>query len=286
MNILLTGATGQVGGFLATEARRSGHRLLCLSRRQPADCSDWRPFDLNAPPVELPPADVLIHAAFDHVPGRYRGGEGDDPEAFLRRNRDGSLALFETAARAGIRRILFLSTRAVYGPHPEGTRLTETTLPAPDTLYGQMKLEVERGLLEMAGPFLQPTCLRVTGVYGHHRPGHWHKWQDLFADFEAGRASAPRAATEVHGLDLAQAVELLLTAPDQAISGEIFNVSDLMLDRRDLLTRYAEIKGIARALPDRAATLPNEMDCAKLKALGWQPEGQARLDRFLHDVAG
>ncbi len=115
MRILLTGATGYVGGFLAAEARRSGHRLLCLSRQAPADCSDWRPFDLNAPPVELPPADVLIHAAFDHLPGRYRGGEGDDPEAFLRRNRDGSLALFETAARAGIRRILFLSTRAVYG---------------------------------------------------------------------------------------------------------------------------------------------------------------------------
>ncbi len=286
MNILLTGATGYVGGFLAAEARRSGHRLLCLSRHQPADCSDWRPFDLNAPPVELPPAEVLIHAAFDHVPGRYRGGEGDDPAAFLRRNRDGSLALFETAARAGIRRILFLSTRAVYGPQPDDARLTETMVPAPDTLYGRMKLEVERGLLDMAGPFLQPICLRVTGVYGHHRPGHWHKWQDLFADFEAGRPIEPRAGTEVHGLDLAQAVELTMAAPDAEVSGQIFNVSDLMLDRRDLLTRYAEIRGIVRALPARAASLPNAMDCAKLRALGWQPGGQARLDRFLRDLAG
>ena len=284
MRILLTGATGYVGGFLAAEARRSGHRLLCLSRQAPADCSDWRPFDLNAPPVELPPADVLIHAAFDHLPGRYRGGEGDDPEAFLRRTRDGSLALFETAARAGIRRILFLSTRAVYGPQPDGVRLSEAMAPAPDTLYGRMKLDVERALIEMAGPFLQPTCLRVTGVYGQHRPGHWHKWQDLFADFEAGRPIAPRAGTEVHGLDLAQAVEILMAAPDDQVSGAIFNVSDLMIDRRDLLTRYAELKGIARALPARARSLPNAMDCARLEALGWQPEGLARLERFMWDV--
>lgn len=284
MRILLTGATGYVGGFLAAEARRSGHRVICLSRQAPPDCAEWRPFDLAAPPVELPPADALIHAAFDHLPGRYRGGEGDDPEGFLRRNRDGSLALFDTAARAGIGRILFLSTRAVYGPYPPGTRLSETLAPMPDTLYGRMKIEVERELVEMARPGLVPVSLRATGVYGRHRPGSWHKWQDLFADFEASRPIAPRAGTEVHGLDLAQAVEILLAAAEGAVSAQAFNVSDVIVDRRDLLIRYAELKGMVRALPARATDLPNAMDCGKLAALGWTPGGTARLERFLRDA--
>ena len=76
----------------------------------------------------------------------------------------------------------------------------------------------------------------------------------------------------------------LLAAPDDQVSGATFNVSDLMIDRRDLLTRYAELKGIARALPARARSLPNAMDCARLEALGWQPEGLARLERFMWDV--
>ena len=285
MRILLTGASGYVGGFIAAEARRSGEYVVCLARHQPEDCSEWRPFDLNAPPVELPPADALVHAAFDHLPGRYRGGEGDDPEGFLRRNRDGTLALFAAAVRSGIGRIVFLSSRAVYGPHPEGTRLTEAMSPAPDTLYGQMKLDVERSLVEMATAGSVTVSLRATGVYGQHRPGHWHKWQDLFDDYEAGRPIAPRAGTELHGLDLAEAVVCVLEAPAEAVSGQAFNVSDLMVDRRDLLTRYAELRGMVRALPPHADTLPNEMDCARLRSLGWAPGGWPRLDRFLSDLA-
>jgi nucleoside-diphosphate-sugar epimerase len=284
MRILLTGASGYVGGFIAAEARRSGEYVVCLARYQPKDCSEWRPFDLNAPPVELPPADALVHAAFDHLPGRYRGGEGDDPEGFLRRNRDGTLALFEAAVRSGIGRIVFLSSRAVYGPHPEGTRLTEALPPAPDTLYGQMKFDVERALVEMAGPGCVTVSLRATGVYGQHRPGHWHKWKELFGDYESGRPIAPRAGTEVHGLDLAEAVVCVLEAPAEAVSGQAFNVSDLMVDRRDLLIRYAELCGIVRALPPHADNLPNEMDCARLRNLGWAPGGWPRLERFLSDL--
>jgi UDP-glucose 4-epimerase len=43
--------------------------------------------------------DAVVHAAFDHLPGRYRGGEGDDPARFRRINLDGSVRLFESAKR-------------------------------------------------------------------------------------------------------------------------------------------------------------------------------------------
>ena len=91
------------------------------------------PWDLADPAPRLPPADALVHLALAHVPGAYRGGEGDDPAGFRRLNLDGTLRLFDAAGPA---RIVFLSSRAVYGDHRRGETLRETDAPAPDSLYG------------------------------------------------------------------------------------------------------------------------------------------------------
>lgn len=281
MKLLLTGGTGYLGGFLRAAAAARGDSVTLLSRRQPGVAQDWIPFDLNAPPTTLPLADALIHAAFDHIPGRYRGGEGSDPDGFLCRNRDGSLALFDAAHRVGIPRIVFLSTRAVYGTRPPGTALSEDLPPLPDTLYGQMKWEVEQAVAAAGG-----MSLRVTGVYGAAKPGGWHKWQDLFADFREGRPIAPRQGTEVHGEDMAAAVQIALTAPDAQVKSRAFNVSDILLDRRDLLKAYAERLGLRLRLPQRAPSpAPTTMTSAALENLGWQPGGIARLHRFLDVVS-
>ncbi len=145
----------------------------------------------------LPPADALVHAALAHVPGAYRGGEGIDPARFRRLNLDGTVRLFDAAGPA---RIVFLSSRAIYGDHRRGETLRETNIPAPDSLYGEIKLAAEAAL----GP--RGCALRATGIYG----GHPHKWQDLFAAYLRGDAIAPRRATELHGADLADAALLLL----------------------------------------------------------------------------
>lgn len=284
MRILITGGTGYLGRFLVLDAQRRGHEVTLLARHPTGvemGPHEWLPFDLDTPPEALPPADALIHCAFDHVPGSYRGGEGDDPEGFLARNRDGSIALFQAARAAGIRRAVFLSTRAVYGPYKPGTVLTEDLPPRPDTLYGQMKWQVEQALSAMAGPGFAPVSLRATGVYGTSMKGGWHKWADLLAEFKAGAPIAPRQGTEVHGEDLASAVRTALTAQPQDVSGKAFNVSDILLDRRDMLARYATAKRVTLPLPDAApAPNPNAMDCTALKALGWSPGGWARLDAF------
>jgi len=282
MKLLLTGGTGYLGGFIAAEAQRAGDTVIHLARRPPEDGAPWHPFDLDAPPASLPEADALVHAAFAHIPGRYRGGEGDDPAGFLRRNRDGSLRLFEAAARAGIGRVVFLSTRAVYGPYPPGTVLTEDHPPRPDTLYGQMKLEVEQALAARAEAGVS---LRITGVYGQARPGGWHKWAELFTDFAAGHAITPRQGTEVHGADMAAAVRTVQHAPARDVAGRAFNVSDLMVDRHDLLAAYAARKAIAHAPPPRAGgSAPNAMATDRLRALGWAPGGWPRLAAFLESL--
>ncbi|WP_101341978.1 NAD-dependent epimerase/dehydratase family protein [Cereibacter azotoformans] len=267
MRLALTGAGGIVGRFIAEAARAAGHDLVLLSRGPAGSPDEHRPYDLLGPPPPLGDVEALVHCAFQHVPGRYRGGEGADPAGFRRANLDGSLRLFE--AMRG-RRIVFLSSRAVFDGYPPGTLLTEGMPTCPDSLYGQVKAEAETALVAAGG-----ASLRATGVYG---PAPDHKWRSLFDDFRAGRPIPPRAATEIHGSDLAAAVLLLLQREETGA----FHASDLLLDRHDLLAEVARLTGLSRPLPPRAdASQVSPLDCRRLSALGWRPGGRELLLRTL-----
>jgi hypothetical protein len=88
----------------------------------------------------------------------------------------------------------------------------------------------------------------------------------------------------VHGEDVAAAVSLVLSAT-HGVAGEVFNVSDITVDRRELLEMAAGITGIAKSLPAPAdLSALNVMSTAKLRALGWQPGGDARLFDFLRSL--
>ncbi|MBE3640045.1 NAD-dependent epimerase/dehydratase family protein [Mangrovicoccus algicola] len=271
----VTGGTGLVGRFIVEHLLAAGEQVAVLGRTRLPDPPfsrpvEVRPFLLGQPGVPgLAGVDRLVHCAFDHVPGRYRGGEGDDPEGFRSRNVAGSLELFAAARAAGVRAAVFLSSRAVYGAYPPGARLSETMEPRPDTLYGEAKLAVEEGLAALAGPDFAAAALRATGVFG---AGPGQKWAGLLADHLAGRPVAPRVATEVHGADLAEAVRRV------AGRSGVWNVSDLVLDRHDLLAAVNALAGRDLPLPPRAdAAGVSEMDCSLLRGLGWRPGGAARL---------
>lgn len=258
MKIALTGASGLVGGWIARAARQAGHQVVALSR------PGWQ---LGEAP-DLRGCDALIHAAFQHVPGRYRGGEGQDPDGFIRANLDGSLVLFRAARDHGVGRVIFLSSRAVHDGHPAGMDLPDDLSPFPSTLYGQVKARAEAALADMAGPGLRTASLRPTGVYG---PGAPQKWAGLIDGFLAGTAPAPAVATEVHGADLGAAAMLVLNDPDMHGS---YNISDLVLDRRDLLAAVARLTGCATPLPPRAdASALKRPICTRLSRLGWRPGG-------------
>jgi UDP-glucose 4-epimerase len=169
-------------------------------------------------------------------------------------------------------RTVFVSSRAVYGDHRRGETLREEDEPAPDTLYGEVKLAGETTL---AG---RGVALRPTGVYG----GNPHKWESHFAAYLRGDRIPPRVATEVHGADLAAAVLLML---DSAATGA-FNVSDILLDRHDLLARLQALTACPHPPPPRAeGPPPAVMATDRLRALGWQPGGNDRLATFLADAA-
>ncbi len=267
MRVALTGATGLVGQYVARRLLAEGHGLVALGRPSPWG-GEARPWRLGEPAL-LEGCDALVHCAFAHVPGRYRGGEGDDPEGFLRRNLGGTLRLWGEAA--GLRAV-FLSSRSVYDGLPAGTALTEDLPLAPPSLYGRAKAEAERALHAAGG-----ASLRATGVYGPPAPGQRHKWADLFEAWGRGEAPAPAVGTEVHGDDVAGAVLLLL---GRGASGP-FNCSDLVLDRRDLLLAWSEASGVRGVLPPRSEARPGVMNTSRLRGLGWAPRGRAGLGEAL-----
>lgn len=267
MRIALTGASGLVGRWIARAARAAGHDVATLP--------GWR----LGQPVDLAGCDALVHAAFQHLPGRYRGGEGDDPQGFIRANLDGALALFRAARDQGVGRVVFLSSRAVHDGHPAGSRLPDGLSPAPTSLYGQVKARAEAALASMAGPDFHTASLRPTGVYG---PGAPQKWAGPIGGFLQGVTPLPRVATEVHGADLGAAALLVLADP--AMSGS-YNVSDIVLDRRDLLAEVARLTGCRTPLPARGdSRLLRQPLTRRLHSLGWRPGGIALLRGDLPEI--
>ncbi|OHV84586.1 NAD(P)-dependent oxidoreductase [Rhizobium sp. LCM 4573] len=288
MKALVSGGTGLVGRYIVEGLLTSGYRVIVGGRRPPP--GGWFSQPVGFVPLLLDPeadqieafddAYFFIHAAFDHVPRKYRGGEGDDPDRFRKLNLDGTVRLFETARKAGTRRAVFLSSRAVYDGLPAGTALTEDLALEPQSLYGEIKLLGETALAALSAPGFATASLRLTGVYGHFTP---NKWDGLFADYLAGKPVPPRAGTEVHGHDVASAVRLMLEAEAGRIDRQAFNVSDILVDTRDILS----------ALPDRPHELPsaadrgaiNLMSTDKIETIGWRPGGEDLFRETIREIA-
>ena len=297
MLVAVTGATGIVGRFVVERLAREGARIRALvrptsDRRELPPGVEWvvgGMTDSSALSGLLEGANAVVHCAYEHVPDRYRGGEGDDLPRFWRANLQGGVELMGKARDAGVGRFVFMSSRAVFGQlSPPNSWVDDDTRPVPDTHYGALKLALEAHASAFAG--VDGVCfssLRPTGVYGITYPLERTKWLDLALKIIRGERLPPaRLATEVHGRDVAAAVWLLLTAPPDRLAGRSFNCSDVIVDSRDIMAGVADRLGLNPALPARADnSLRNPMRGPALQALGWRPGGDALLERTIGEVA-
>lgn len=164
VKILLTGSSGRVGRaiFGALAAR---HDVVGIDRspfattRHVADFTDTRMLA-----KALQGVDAIIHAAALHAP---HVGIFSDSE-FQRINVEGTRTLAMLAREAGVRRLVFTSTTALYGHAIVPGRCTwvdEQTAPQPRTVYHRSKLAAEQWLEGAAGPDLDVRVIRMSRCF-------------------------------------------------------------------------------------------------------------------------
>ncbi len=161
MRFVVTGGAGYVGSHLVVELLQAGHEVVVvddLSKGHPAAVE--RAGELAGRPAELVVGDVgdasVIRGALAgadgvfHLAASKQVGESMDKPGLYFRNNVGAMAvLIEEMERAGVRRMVFSSTAAVYGGrHP--VPLAEHMTPEPDSPYGRSKVQGEEMLAWMA----------------------------------------------------------------------------------------------------------------------------------------
>ncbi len=147
MRLLITGASGHLGGYLLRQLSQAGTPPIAWSgsRRTPLFEVPLEPVDLAEPDLvavafRRARPDAVIHAAaLSSVAECYQ-----KPERARQVNVAGTTQLAELAAEAGCR-LVFVSTDLVFDGERGGYR--EEDAPAPLSIYGRTKAAAEQAVL-------------------------------------------------------------------------------------------------------------------------------------------
>jgi nucleoside-diphosphate-sugar epimerase len=176
--VAVTGATGIFGKALCARLQEDPRieQIVGVARR-PFDpgAHGWTKMRFRSADVQDPDAlddafagaDVVCHLAYAVL------ARGAAPERVRRINVDGSRAVFEAASRAGARRVVYASSIAAYGAHPDNpVPITEEhpTRGNASFYYSQHKAEVEAILdrFERDHPDIEVVRIRPCVVVGPH----------------------------------------------------------------------------------------------------------------------
>ncbi len=173
MRVLVTGGAGYVGSVSVEALVAAGHRVVVLDDLSKGHRDAVAP---GARLVEGSYADavllrvLLAGTSIDavlHCAARSLVGESvANPALYYRENVAGGVVLLEALREAGIRRLVFSSTAAVYGT-PAAVPIREDAVLAPINPYGETKRAFEGALRWYAGAYgLRSVSLRYFNVAG------------------------------------------------------------------------------------------------------------------------
>jgi len=316
MRVLVTGGAGYVGSVSADALVAAGHEVVVLDdlstgHRAAAPAEGHLVVGTYADGAFT--EDLLRRAEIDailHCAARSLVGESvQDPAKYYRDNVAGGVALLEAARAAGVTRIVFSSTAAVYGV-PDATPIPEDAPLRPINTYGETKRTFEGALRWYGGAYgVRSVVLRYFNVAGAtERLGEVHRPEThlipnaltalsggpaltLFGDDYPTPDGTP-IRDYLHVSDLAEAhlraLELTGEAraadspPDPVIcnlgSGDGFSV-------RDVLTATERVVGrpVPHTVGPRRAGDPPVLVATNARAaevLGWRP-ARSTLDEMI-----
>ncbi|MDN7181224.1 SDR family oxidoreductase [Caballeronia sp. SEWSISQ10-4 2] len=275
MRVIVTGANGFVGRATCATFCDAGHDVTALVRR-PGGCEPRVHEQLIADDnfsslAALPPADVLVHlAARVHV---MKDSAGDPLGAYRAVNVEGSLNVARAALRAGVKRLVFVSSIKALGEGEPGRPWREDDPPAPADPYGITKLEAERALAGFGREQgVEVVVLRPPLVYG---PGVRANFEQLMRAVERGvplpLGSIDARRSMVYVGNLADAIRFVATRSEP--TDGVFHVTD-----GDDLSVAQMIRALAQAFGKPARLLP--VPASWLRAAGVLTGRSAQVDRL------
>lgn len=257
-HIFVTGASGFLGKGLLSRLQSDGsHRLSASVRTSSASIpTDIELHVMGSIDAETPwttalrEIDVVVHcAARVHV----MADTAQDPlQSFRQVNVDGTLRLAREAAKAGVKRFIFISSIKVNGEQTQLDRpYTADDFPQPVDPYGISKMEAETALFELAGAVdMDVVVIRPVLVYG---PGvkanflNMMRWLDKGLPLPFGAIHNARSLVALENL-----VDLIVTSITHPSAA---NQTFLVSDGEDLSTTQL-LRRMARALGKKPRLVP------------------------------
>jgi len=149
--VLVTGGAGYVGSHTAKVLARAGYSVVVYDNlsRGFREAVRWGPFEEGDLHDTARVRQVLeryrVGAVLHFAALAYVGESMQKPELYFHNNVVGTLSLLSAMRDAGVRRLVFSSTCAVYGT-PQILPIEESNPKAPESPYGESKLMVEQAL--------------------------------------------------------------------------------------------------------------------------------------------
>ena len=312
MKLLITGGAGYIGSVVSKVLIESGHEVVVLDNLSRGHRQ------AVAPEARLVVADLVDRAALDDVVGEGFDGvmhfaalalvaeSVASPELYWRNNVRGSLNLLEAMREAGVPRLVFSSTCAVYG-QPDEVPISETATLRPTNPYGGSKLAVDQMIGDFCHAYeLGAVSLRYFNVAGASGAiGEDHDPETHLIPNVLRAAIGRRPHVEIYGTDYPTPdgtavrdyihVEDLATAHVLALGGategehRIFNLgTGSGFSVREVIAAAERVSGRSIASVDRSRRPgdPAELVAAgdKIRSeLGWEPR-RAELEGMIADA--
>jgi UDP-glucose 4-epimerase len=163
LRVAVTGSSGLVGAAVVRELQARGLAVRGADR-VPGLCTAIVG-DLREPSVRrdvVDGVDVVVHAAALHAPHVGKLSDAD----FWTVNVGATAALLDDAERAGMQRVVHISSTSVYGyalvPKDQAVWVDESLRPEPRDIYDETKLAAER---LVAGSRLNSISLRIARCF-------------------------------------------------------------------------------------------------------------------------